>query len=216
MKKIMFLCMSLFSITLYAQTTIRLGVDAGPNMTLPYSGTNASMTNSSAAYSFWGGALIEASLKHPADIFKLQFEVLYNKQYQKINPEGNYYWMKFHQISIPLTAKIYFSRNASFNFGPVFNFNVAARQKIDVDGRIADTSIGRGYLTSVQAGATFGLSYYLRNGLFITGRYNQMFSYAIQTDNTGGHPLQPRLNYVQIGIGFLFDSFSPEIPGSEY
>lgn len=216
MRKILLLCMSLASMALHAQTTIRLGVAAGPDMTLPYSGTNASMTNSSAAYAFWGGALIEASLKNPNDIFKLQFEILYNKQYQKVNPEGSYYWMKFHQISMPLTGKIYFSPNASFNFGPVFNFNVAARQKIDVDGRVADTSIERGYLTSVQAGATLGLSYYFKSGLFVTGRYDPMFGYAVQTDNTGGHPLRPRLNYVQVGIGFLFHAFSPDVPGSGY
>lgn len=216
MRKILLLCMSLASMTLHAQTTIRLGVDAGPDMTLPYKGTDASMANSSAAYAFWGGALVETSLKHPDDIFKLQFEILYNKQYQKINPEGSYSWMKFHQISMPLTGKIYFSPNASFNFGPVFNFNVAARQKADVDDGIVSAKIDRGYLTSVQAGATLGLSYYFKSGLFITGRYNQMFGYAIQSDNTGGHPLRPRLNYAQFGIGFLFHSFSPDVPGSGY
>lgn len=216
MKKNLLLCVLLVSGALHAQTTIRLGGDAGPDMTLPYEGTNAAVANSSAAYAFWGGALIEASLKHPDDIFKLQFEVLYNKQYQKINPEGSYYWMKFHQVSMPLTGKIYFSPNASFNFGPVFNFNVAARQKVNMDGAISDTSIGRGYLTSLQGGATLGLSYYFKNGLFVSGRYNQMFGYAIQADNTGGYPLRPRLNYVQVGVGFLFHSFSPDVPGSGY
>ena len=214
MKKIILLSATFFSITVYAQTTIRLGVEAGPNMTLSYAGTNASETKSSPAYAFWGGALLEASLKQPDDIFKLQFGILYNQQHQKFSSAGTDYSMRFQQISMPLTGKIYFSPRASFNFGPVFNFAVGAKEKTTSPNSHFESTIEKGYLTTVQGGATFGLSYYCRNGLFITGSYNQMSGYALQNDNQSGVPFRPRLNYARIGIGFLFHSFSPDVPGS--
>lgn len=207
-------CLFLFSYILPAQTTIRFGIEAGSNITLPYAGTNFSQTNSSSAYSFWGGALIESSLNRSDNFFRLQLEVLYNHQYQKINPKGDYYWMKFSQISMPLTGKLFFSKHTSLDFGPIFNFNISAHQKINFENSIKDSTIKKGYLSSVQVGLSARLNYYFTNGFFITARYNPMFGYAVQSDNENSYPFRPRLSYAQIGIGFLFHSFSPEVQDS--
>ncbi|HEY0297628.1 MAG TPA: porin family protein [Arachidicoccus sp.] len=211
MRKIAVAFLLFVSTATFAQTSIRFGLEAGPNMTFPYHGMSDNSPSPKAGFGFWGGALMEASLKNPSDNIKLQLEVLYNNLNQKFNETGGYMKWKFQQINMPLMAKFFVSPDFSINLGPTFNFNVAGKS-MERDRIDTTITINRGDLTSVQVGATVGLNYYFNNGIFLNARYNPMFGDIATTDASPDF----RMHNIQIGIGFRFASFSPDVPGSGY
>ncbi len=136
-----------------------------------------------------------------AEIFSIQVEALYSGQGFESDINGGIFGgdgkveYQLDYINVPVLAKLYATRNLSFEVGPQFSFKVNEEIDADPSGDGGDLPIDEA--KDFEVGIAGGLTFQTDMGLFATGRYIYGLTEIIENNDA-------RNSVFQIGIGYKF------------
>ncbi|NBL64884.1 outer membrane beta-barrel protein [Flavobacterium sp. NST-5] len=176
--------------------TASFGVKGGVNFATIAGGDDFDSPDSRT--SFHVGVLGEFPV---ADIFSIQVEALYSGQGFESDIDGEIFGgegkveYQLDYINVPVLAKLYATRNLSFEVGPQFSFKV--NEEIDADANADGGDLDLDEAKDFELGIAGGLTFQTDMGLFATGRYIYGLTDIIENRDA-------RNSVFQIGIGYKF------------
>ncbi|RZJ67756.1 MAG: PorT family protein [Flavobacterium sp.] len=185
MKKQLLVALLLIAGTITSQAQfLRFGVKAGPNFANFNGGVDG--IDYKARTSFHAGAVVQLKI---FENFALQPEVLYSSQGADVEGVGDF---NLDYISVPVMARFYVvTDRLSIDAGPQFSFLV------DDADLVFDEVAGDADTESFDFAVAGGVTAFITEGLFISGRYSIGLTEASKD-------AEVKNAVFQVSLGYLF------------